>query len=59
LKRIVILEGSFIDSPEKYGLVECLRIMFPECKMEIRSNPHVDSPNEELHIEPDQKQLTL
>ena len=57
MKRIVILEGAFIDSLEEYVLSECLRIMFPECKIEIRSKNHVNSPSEELRIKPDQNQF--
>jgi hypothetical protein len=57
LKRIVILEGAFIDSLEEYVLSECLRIMFPECKIEIRSNHHISSPSEELRIKPAQNQF--
>ncbi len=39
MKRIVILKGSFIDSLEEYVLRQCLRIMFPECNIEIRLDP--------------------
>jgi hypothetical protein len=46
MKRIVILKGSFIDSIEEYVLKECLKIMFPECNVEIRLVPAVNSPEE-------------
>ena len=49
MERIVILKGSFIDSIEEYVLKECLRIMFPECNIEIRLAPAVNSPEEEIH----------
>ena len=49
MKKIVILKGSFIDSIEEYLLRECLRIMFPECNIEIRLAPAVNSPEEEIH----------
>ena len=38
MKKIVILKGSFIDSLEDYVLRECLKIMFPECEIKIRSD---------------------
>jgi len=57
LKKIVILKGSLIDSLEDFVLKECLGIMFPECKIEIRSNPHVSRPVEETHIRSDQKKF--
>jgi len=53
MKRIVILKGSIIDSIEEYVLKECLRIMFPECHIEIRSAPAVNSRDEEIYIKPD------
>ena len=59
MKRVVILKGSFIDSLEDYVLRECLRIMFPECDIEIRSHPPVYSPNEEIHTEPVKNQFAL
>jgi len=52
LKKMVILKGSFIDSLEEYVLRECLKIMFPECKIEILLNPQVESSNEETYIRP-------
>ena len=50
LKRIVILKGSFIDSIEEYVLRECLKIMFPDCNIEIQLVPAVISPDEEIHM---------
>jgi hypothetical protein len=52
LKKLVILKGSFIDSLEEYVLRECLKRMFPECKIEIRLIPQVEGLNEETHIMP-------
>lgn len=43
LKKIVIMKGSFIDSLEEYALREILRIMFPECAIEIQSDPSLNS----------------
>ena len=37
MKRIVILKGPFIDCIDESVLRECLRIMFPECEIEVRS----------------------
>ena len=51
MKKIVILKGSFIDSIEEYVLMGCLRIMFPECNIEIRLDPDVNSPDKAIHIE--------
>ena len=59
MKRIVILKGSFIDSIEEYVLRQCLRIMFPECNIEIRLDPAVNSPDEAIHIKSDQNQFDL
>ena len=59
MKRIVILKGSIIDSIEEYVLKQCLRIMFPECNIEIRLVPAVNSRDEEIHIKPDQNQIDL
>jgi hypothetical protein len=50
LKRTVTMKGSFIDSLEEYVLRECLNVMFPECSIEIRSDPSVNSPDEEMPI---------
>ena len=52
MKKMVILKGSFIDSLEEYVLRGCLKIMFPECKIEIRLIPQVEGLNEETHIMP-------
>ena len=54
MKKIVILKGSSIDSIEENVLSECLRIMFPECDIEIRSDPAVDSPGGRISIKPEQ-----
>jgi len=59
LKRIVILKGSFIDSIEEYVLRQCLRIMSPDCNIEIRLEPAVNSPDEAIHVKPDQNQFDL
>ena len=59
LKKIVILNGPSIESVDEYVLRECLRIMFPECDIEIRSNSPVNSPDEQIHIKPDQNQPAL
>jgi len=53
LKRIVILKGSLIGSIEAYVLRECLEIMFPQCDIEIRSNPRVENPDERICVKPD------
>ena len=50
MKRIVIIKGHFINSIEEYLLKECLNIMFPECKIEIRAGAPVNSPGEEMDI---------
>ena len=49
MKKIVIMKGSFIDYLDEYVLKECLNIMFPECKIEIRSGTSVNSPDEEMN----------
>ena len=54
MKKMVIVRGSLIDSIEEYVLRECLRIMFPECEVEIRSVPIVDSQKMQMNIRPDQ-----
>ena len=59
MKRIVIVKGSFIDSLEEYILRECLEIMFPECHIEIRAAPAVNSPDKGVDIEPAQKHFAL
>ena len=57
MERIVILKGSLIDTLEDFVLKECLKIMFPECKIEIRSNPIVNNPDEGIRMKPDQNQF--
>jgi hypothetical protein len=46
-------EGFFIDSIEEYVLRECLKIMFPDCNIEIQFIPAVNSPNKEIHRKSD------
>jgi hypothetical protein len=57
--RRVCPEGmlSIIDSIEEFVRRECLRIMFPECNIEIRLAPAFNSQNEEIPIRPDQNQI--
>ena len=50
MKRTVIMKGSFIDSMEEYVLRESLKIMFPDCNIDIQLVPAVISPDEEIHI---------
>ena len=59
MEKIVIMKGPSIDSIEDYVLRECLRIMFPECKIEIRSHPPVYSPDGEIDTEPVKNQVAL
>jgi len=59
LKKIVILKRFSIDSSEGYILSECLRIMFPECEIEIRSDPYLNSPDEKINIKPNQNQFAF
>ena len=59
MNRIVIVNGSFIHLLEEYILRECLQIIFPECYIENRSDPHANSPDEEIDIEPAQKHFAL
>ena len=54
MKKIVIVKRSFIDSIEEHVLRECLKIMFPESGIEIRSNPLVSIPDEKIRMNPDQ-----
>ena len=55
MKKIVLLKGAFIDSMEEFVLKECLGIMFPDCKIEIRSAQAAISADEERHTWSDQK----
>ena len=59
MKRIVILKGSLIDSLEEFVLKKCLGIMFPECDIEIRSVARASSPDDEIHIKPDNYKFAL
>ena len=56
MKRIVIRKGSFTDSIEEYVLRECLKIMFPECDIEIRAVAPANNPDKKNS--PDQNQFT-
>ena len=49
MERIVIMKGSSVDSPDEYVLTECLKIMFPDCEVEIRSNLPGNNRGEEAH----------
>lgn len=57
MKRIVILKGTFIDSLEEYVLKECLKIMFPECEIEIRLNSSENSQDEKIDFKSAQNQF--
>ena len=59
MEKILIMKGPSIDSIEENVLRECLRIMFPECKIEIRSHPPVYSPDDEVDTEPFKNQFAL
>jgi hypothetical protein len=53
------MKGSFIDSLEEYVLREYLKIMSPECNIEIRAVAPVNSPDREINISPDQNKFAL
>ncbi len=36
MERIVILKGPSVDAPDEYILTECLRVMFPDCDIQIQ-----------------------
>jgi hypothetical protein len=57
LKKIVILKGALIDSLEEFVLRECLEIMFPECKIEIRTDANASRPDEKMHTRSDKKKV--
>jgi hypothetical protein len=57
MKRVVILKGSLVDSIEEYVLRECLKIMFPQCDIEILSNPPVNDLDERIRMKPDQNRF--
>ncbi|MBA3027518.1 MAG: hypothetical protein FP816_01715 [Desulfobacteraceae bacterium] len=44
MKKIVILKGGAIESIDEYILKKCLRIMFPECDIEIQSSQPIQRP---------------
>ncbi|MFO7739793.1 MAG: hypothetical protein R6V46_15045 [Desulfatiglandaceae bacterium] len=39
MNRVVTLKGPSIDSQDEYVLTECLKIMFPDCEIEIQPTP--------------------
>jgi hypothetical protein len=45
MEKIVILKGPSVDSPGEYVLTECLKIMFPDCEVEILSTLPENSPD--------------
>jgi hypothetical protein len=47
----VILKGAFLDSIDEGVLRECLRIMFPECEIEIQLRPPVGGTDQDKGIE--------
>jgi hypothetical protein len=49
MNRVVTLKGPSIDSQDEYVLTECLKIMFPDCEIEIRSTRPENSRDEEGH----------
>ena len=59
LKRIVILRGYSIDSICEGVLRGCLKIVFPECEIEIRSRPPAGSPDEEVRINPGKDRFAI
>jgi len=42
VERVVIRKGPSVDVPDQHILVECLKIMFPECTIDIQSLAHRD-----------------
>jgi hypothetical protein len=49
LKKIVILKEPFTDSQHGYLLKKRLRMLFPECEIETRENPHLYKLDEEIY----------
>jgi len=53
LKKIVILKRPFADCTDNYLLMKnlrmlrMLRMLFPECEIEIRENPSLYNPDKE------------
>jgi len=47
MNRIVTLKGPSVDSQDAYVLTECLKIMFPDCEVEIQSAPVENSRDKE------------
>jgi len=52
-------EGVFYRFLRRVCPETMLRIMFPECNIEIRLDPAVNSPDEAIHIKSDQNQFDL
>ena len=59
LKRIVVMKGPLMDSMEADVLRECLKIMFPQSDIEIRSNPLVSIRDEAIRMNPDQNRFAF
>jgi len=59
MERIVILKGPSVDSPDEYILTECLKIMFPDCEVEIRSALPENNRDEETQSRPGRNQCDL
>ena len=59
MEKVVIMKEPSIDSIGDSVLRECLRIMSPVYKIEIRSHPPVYSPDGEIHIELVKNQFAL
>ena len=49
MNRIVTLKGPSVDSQDEYVLKECLKIMFPNCEVEIQSAAAENSRDKEDH----------
>jgi len=43
MNRVVTLKGPSVDSQDEYVLAECLKIMFPDCEVEIQAAPAENS----------------
>ncbi len=48
MKKIVILKRPFTNSQHSDHMEEYLRMLFPECEIEIRENLPVYNPEEEI-----------
>ena len=51
MERIVILKGPSVDAPDDYILTECLRVMLPDCDIQIQSARH----RKDMSLEPDDR----